>query len=192
MCGGDKINKKERSSVCNAETDRASAKEILEDWLASHSQVLQDPWEGSEWEETESLKYFPLPLSIDPTVGNDNYCETQSKSLGGDQSYVWPSGDTFTGHIEDGKKSGWGLVASPGNGIVSLSGDWQEGRLEGKGRLVTVNSTVIEGWFRHSCLHGLARKIEIKKFRTFMQQAGGYQLIRYLMLLIGDLAGAIQ
>ena len=78
MCGGDKINKNERSSVCNAETDRASAKDILEDWLASHSQVLQDPWEGSEWEETESLNDFPF--SIDPTLGNDNYCEsTQSK-----------------------------------------------------------------------------------------------------------------
>ena len=38
----------------------------------------------------------------------------------------------------------------------------------------------------------LARKIEIKKFRTFMQQVGGYQQIRYLMLLKGDLAGAIQ
>ena len=100
-------------------------------------------------------------------------------------------------------------MARTGNGIVSLSGDWLEDRLEGKGRLVsftnsfiltlsilslevTENSTVIEGWFRHSCLHGLTRKIEIKKFRTFMQQVGGYHLIHYFMLLIGDLAGAIQ
>ena len=57
--------------------------------------------------------------------------------LGGDCSYVWANGDTFRGHMEDGVKSGYGLVTSPGNDIVGLSGDWRAGMIEGKGRLVS-------------------------------------------------------
>ena len=39
--------------------------------------------------------------------------------------------------MEDGVKSGYGLVTSPGNNIVGLSGDWRGGMLDGKGRLVS-------------------------------------------------------
>lgn len=87
----------------------------------------------------------------------------------------------------DGKKTGWGLLASKKSDIESLTGQWKEGRLEGKGRLVssvrvmvavimklmlqvTNNTTVLEGWFKQSCLHGLVRRSEMKKFRTFKQQ----------------------
>ena len=58
-------------------------------------------------------------------------------SLGGDCSYFWANGDTFKGHMEDDVKSRYGLVTSPENNIVVLSGDWREGRMEGKGRLVS-------------------------------------------------------
>ena len=63
---------------------------------------------------------------------NDGYLPR----LGGDQYYEWPSGDTYSGHIEDGMKSGWGILTSKQNNIVSLAGHWKEGRLEGKGRMV--------------------------------------------------------
>jgi hypothetical protein len=46
---------------------------------------------------------------------------------------------------------------------------------------VTFETAVTEGWFRQSCLHGPARRIVMKKFRTFRQQvkyAGVYILIR--------------
>ncbi len=35
---------------------------------------------------------------------------------------------------------------------------------------VTFETAVTEGWFRQSCLHGPARRIVMKKFRTFRQQ----------------------
>ena len=60
---------------------------------------------------------------------------------------------------------------------------------------MTQDTTVMEGWFRNSCLHRLARKIEIKKFRTFRQQVGGDYSILYPVteiLCLGDLAGAVQ
>ena len=57
--------------------------------------------------------------------------------LGGDSSYLWASGDTFKGNLEDGLRTGWGLVTSPENDIVALTGEWVGGSLEGKGRLVS-------------------------------------------------------
>ena len=53
---------------------------------------------------------------------------------------------------------------------MALTGDWTQGWLEGRGRLVTKNTTVLEAWFHRSCLHGPVRKIEMKKFRMFKQQ----------------------
>ena len=54
--------------------------------------------------------------------------------------------------------------------FILLPGEWSNGHLEGKGRLVTKNTTVWECWFHLSCLHGPVRKIEMKKFRMFKQQ----------------------
>ena len=142
MCGGDKINKREENpESCG---DKKSGKHLLEEWLTSHSEVLKDPWEGSEWEDTSPVNDNPLVL--DPTMGKDNYCESIQKKryvqcifpfdlnpfstrLGGDCSYVWANGDTFKGHMENGLKSGYGLVTSPENNIAGLSGDWRGGRM---------------------------------------------------------------
>ena len=54
--------------------------------------------------------------------------------------------------------------------FILLPGEWSNGHLEGKGRLVTKNTTVWECWCHLSCLHGPVRKIEMKKFRMFKQQ----------------------
>ena len=56
-----------------------------------------------------------------------------------------------------------------------MSGVWGPGGLQGLGRIVWGETDVTEGWFRDGCLHGLARKLEIKKFRTFVQQVSGEQ-----------------
>ena len=75
MWGGDKISKREE----NPERwgDKNSGKYLLEEWLTRHSEVLKDPWEGSEWEDTSSLKDHPVVL--DPTFGQDNYYECIQK-----------------------------------------------------------------------------------------------------------------
>ena len=58
-----------------------------------------------------------------------------------------------------------------------MSGVWGPGGLQGEGRLVWAENSITEGWFRDGCLHGLTRKIEIKKFRTFVQQVSGAELL---------------
>ena len=64
MCGGDRIVKKEES--CG---ENKSGKHVLEKWLLTHSEVLKDPWEDSEWEDKSPLNDYPLAL--DPTFGSD-------------------------------------------------------------------------------------------------------------------------
>ena len=78
MCGGDKINKRERNTQC--EGDKIST-QSLEEWLRSHSEILKDPWEGFEWEDKSPLNEHPVV--IDPTLGKENYCECiQNKRYG--------------------------------------------------------------------------------------------------------------
>ena len=75
MCGGDKIIKREENPEnCG---NNNSGKHVLEEWLRSHSEVLKDPWEGPEWEDKSPLKDYPVVL--DPTMGQDNYCESIQK-----------------------------------------------------------------------------------------------------------------
>ena len=83
--------------------------------------------------------------------------------------YTWRNGDTFTGHMEDGLRQGWGVLASPESDITMLSGEWEAGALQGHCRLVRGDNEVIEAWVRSGCLHGLARKMIMKKWRTFAQ-----------------------
>ena len=75
MCGGDETSKREENPErCG---DKNSGKHVLEEWLKTHSEVLKDPWEGSEWEDTCPLKDHLVVL--DPTFGQDNYCESIQK-----------------------------------------------------------------------------------------------------------------
>ena len=69
MCGGDQLKSKDRNT--SLESDRKSAKKSLEDWLRSHSVILKDPWEGSEWEDPAPLSDHPVV--IDPTFGKENF-----------------------------------------------------------------------------------------------------------------------
>ena len=77
--------------------------------------------------------------------------------------------------FKSGLRQGWGVVSSPDHDILALTGDWNQGWLEDKVRLVTKNTTVFEGWCHQSSFHGPIRKIEMKKFRMFKQQ-GEYDI----------------
>ena len=67
---------------------------------------------------------------------------------GGDCVYTWSNGDTFTGHIEDGLREGWGVLTSGESEVSMLSGEWAAGALHGRGRLVTADNEITEAWFR--------------------------------------------
>ena len=88
---------------------------------------------------------------------------------GGGSVYTWSNGDTFTGHMEDGQREGWGVSASAESDITMLSGEWEAGVLGGHCRLVRADNEITEAWVRAGCLHGLARKTIMKKWRTFTQ-----------------------
>ena len=88
---------------------------------------------------------------------------------GGAQVYTWENGDTYSGHLVAGGREGWGVVTSPAGGLEMMSGVWGAGGLEGVGRVVR-GTVVTETWFRGGCQHGLTRRVEVKKFRQFVQE----------------------
>ncbi|XP_023344428.1 histone-lysine N-methyltransferase SETD7 [Eurytemora carolleeae] len=177
-------------NIKNKETEKNPHLTKLEDWIESHSQILVDPWtepdccsleyqlatkpqinqDGDEGEESD-------PGIIDPTFDREDEEEStwsgQYNKMGqlhGSGILRLYDGDTFTGSYIDGLRSGWGIVTSSVAGISSLTGIWEDGYLQGKIRLVTSDTSVVEGWCRYSKLNGPARTIIMKKFRTFRQQ----------------------
>ena len=51
-----------------------------------------------------------------------------------------------------------------------MSGVWGAGGLEGVGRIVRGGTEVTQTWFREGCQHGLTRRLEVRKFRQFVQE----------------------
>ena len=53
------------------------------------------------------------------------------------------NGETFKGSFSRGLRSGWGIVSCPEKDIMAITGNWKEGELEGKGRLVSNLSKIM-------------------------------------------------
>ena len=82
-------------------------------------------------------------MCSDPTWGREGEegCQVQGGRDGegrleGSATVRWKNGDTFQGTFVKGLRSGWGIVSCPEKGILAITGNWKEGELEGKGRLV--------------------------------------------------------
>ena len=158
----------------------SEANKRLKDWLHKHTDPNKNPWSDDDiiCDDTETEEDC---VYIDPTINreDDDDCKlllgsrNEDGRLDGNVSLSWSNGDSFKGCYEAGVRSGWGIVTSPSHDILALTGDWSQGWLEGRGRLVTKNTTVMEGWFSRSCWHGPVRRIEMKKFRMFKQQGSG-------------------
>ena len=120
----------------------------LKAWLQSVTDPNKDPWSSEEWkgldvsesEEEEEQEDVP----IDPTLGRER--EEGCVVVGGTDSQgrpegnvavSWSNGDSFKGQYVAGRREGWGIVSSPENDILALTGVWTHGWLEGKGRLVS-------------------------------------------------------
>ena len=124
-------------------------------------------------------------MRLDPLHGREEEDITCTKRYGGDTVYRWDNGDTYTGHLAPGEgRRGWGVVTSPSLGLQIMSGVWGPGGLQGEGRVVWEENRITEGWFRDGCLHGLTRKIEIKKFRTFVQQVSETRNMMMMMMMM--------
>jgi len=157
--------------------------EVVNKWLEGCCQILEFPWEAQEWEDVdvdgevggacEGENNGEEVAVGDPTLGKDNAedcLRVGAKNGEGSVTLRWDNGDTFSGSFEDGVRSGWGCVTSKSKGIASLTGDWQSGLLTGRGTISRDDSSKLEGRFKGSQMHGLARRTEVKKFRTFRQQ----------------------
>ena len=119
-----------------------SAKEILSNWLITHSDPSKDPWLEDKWEDN-TLVDLQDRVCSDPTCGREEEEGCKAKGgrdgedrLVGSASLNWENGDTFQGTFGKGLRSGWGIVACPEKEILAITGNWREGELEGKGRLV--------------------------------------------------------
>lgn len=104
---------------------------------------------------------------------------------------TFTNGDVVMADFDRGVRSGDGVVISPRNGISRLCGTYSDGKLQGRGQLVmrtpffshvvnTLNNyclsqigsdtSVLDCFFKDSVVHGLCRKIDMKKFREFRRQ----------------------
>ena len=111
------------------------------DWLLDKrsAKALPEVLESDKKEEEEEEE-----VTIDPTLGREGEedCVLVGETDGqgrpeGNVSLSWSNGDSFKGQYVGGQREGWGIVSSPSNDILALTGVWTQGRLEGKGRLVS-------------------------------------------------------
>ena len=122
--------------------------ESLSRWILSHTDPNKDPWTSQDWSwsDTEDSQLDLEDIPRDPTLGRES--EEECVVVGsrdsegrpeGNVSLSWTNGDTFKGCYVSGRRSGWGIVSSPTNNILALTGTWSDGWLQGKGRLVSGN-----------------------------------------------------
>ena len=121
----------------------------LKAWLESVTDPNKDPWTSDDWRVLKVLESNDddeeEEVAIDPTLGREGEedCvvvgETDSQGRPeGNVSLSWSNGDSFKGQYVGGRREGWGIVSSPNNDILALTGVWTDGWLEGKGRLVSI------------------------------------------------------
>lgn len=145
-CGDDKDildmggDSKDNPSQCGDKS--LSSQQVLDSWLRSHSDPGKDPWVEERWEDTTLVN--KVRVCSDPTHGREGEggCQVQGGRdeggrLEGAASLRWENGDTFQGSFVGGLRSGWGIVSCPEKGILAITGNWKDGELEGKGRLVS-------------------------------------------------------
>jgi len=163
--------------------------EVLGRWIRNHSKILEDPWPDFSSCDPEILSFDNHSLQnanegiiLDPTFDREDEEDSTWKGRYDDEDNLFGYGtlrlyddDTFQGsYTSGGIRNGLGIVTSPSNNIRFLTGNWVDGYLEGKIRLVTDDTSVLEGWCVRGQLTGPARRIVMKKFKTFRQQVSWF------------------
>ena len=113
-----------------------SAKEVLTGWLQTHCDPGKDPWQDEILGHMEEKSISETDMVvIDPTYKKENELNDR---LEGNCSLAWDNGDSFKGNYSSkGERTGWGIVSSSRQNILGITGNWDQGELEGKGRLVS-------------------------------------------------------
>ena len=124
----------------------------LKAWLETVTDPNKDPWTSDQWRGLDILQNDleeEEEVAIDPTLGREEEDDCvlvgERDSQGrpdGNVSLSWSNGDSFKGQYAGGQREGWGIVSSPNNHILALTGVWIQGWLQGKGRLVSIVSTL--------------------------------------------------
>lgn len=178
----------------------SSVNSCLSHWLSDHSNPQIDPWKDPTWQDPSPLSKDSIPgdpteMWLHNGPIEYDYTDTDSDDEAGvdgeeeeDEEFTWSgkvdsdgkfngygtvkftNGDVFQGNFDHGIREHDGMIISPRNGVSSLVGEWRSGYLQGKGKMILDDLSVIEAWFRDGVMHGAARKVEMKKFRTFRQQ----------------------
>ena len=179
----------------------------LEGWLAKLSDPNEDPWPDGTADES------PLEDSwvvTDPTNEfndlSDTWTDEEEVELEPEEiDYVYKgkrdandcfhpfgtltfdNGDVVTSEFHHGVREGNGVVQSPRNNISRLCGTYVNGKMQGRGKLVslefenqdgwsnflfqiTTDTSVIDCYFKDGVMHGPVRRIDMKKFREFRRQ----------------------
>ena len=161
-----------------------SCSRVLKEWIERVSDPNRDPWPKLQ----ESDDYFLAEelsndaIVTDPTAQfrenkvTENCGFTYKGSRDEDGRFhhggtvYFDNGDCIMCDFDHGVRNGDAVVLSRRNGIARLCGNYVEGEMNGRGKLITTNTSVTEGFFVNGVLHGLARKVDMKKFREFRRQ----------------------
>ena len=108
MAGSRSLTSKSCDGLCVAE-------EEFEDTSPVPAQcVVIDPLHGRESDYVSCTKRSGKE-AIAASVVTVVLCR-----FGGDKVYTWANGDTYSGHLEAGRRTGWGVVTCPGRGKVQI------------------------------------------------------------------------
>ena len=145
------------TDINNNHSDQAEDPSVrLRAWILSHTDPNKDPWRSEEWRAwdvvTSETEQEGEEIPRDPTLGreSDEDCvivgptDHQGRPEG-NVTLRWSNGDTFQGCYVGGVREGAGLVSSPANNILALTGVWTAGWLQGKGSLVSGGVEVLAG-----------------------------------------------
>ena len=119
--------------------------------INSRKAVRSDPYHGLSWDTRSSFQY-----DWDGDVDKDG-------RFHGTGSLKFADGGEVFGCWRNGVRVGKYTTSCPAQNITLLSGEYKAGKLLGVGTVVFDNGESVEGHFRDGCLHGLARKLGVKK-----------------------------
>ena len=104
--------------------------------------------------------------------GCDNYDPITEKDIfkgfNGTLVIALDNGDTVEGFFRDGLRHGICKVCSSRSNVREISGEYTDGKLNGKAKVKFNDRTMIIGYFKEGVLHGFARYFDKKGRLTFL------------------------
>ena len=181
-----KTRRRPKADDSQLKSAEMSARESLKNWIAKVSDPNRDPWPKLHEVDDTMVKFGPPSNEakvVDPTADfkatrPDQGDFTYKGGLDDDGRFhdggtvYFDNGDCLMCDFEHGKRRGDAVIISKRSDITRLCGVYVDGALNGRGRLITTNTSATEGFLFNGVFHGLVRRIDMKKFREFRRQLG--------------------